>query len=151
MNKTIAVLTAVALLFVFSACGKKTEEKVDFSKEQVKIKNQNGEAVVSAMGNAQIPADFPKDIYVYPNTKILISQKAGKNFHLLLESEDAVETVINTYKQKMRGEGWKESNVISMGATGIFTYEKENRTAIVTISQSEKKKIGIQLQASMKK
>jgi hypothetical protein len=65
-----------------------------------------------------------------------------------LESSEAPEGLINTYKGKMKAEGWKETNAITMGATGIFTYEKGNRKAMVTISQSEKGKTGIQVQVS---
>jgi hypothetical protein len=169
VNKLLFSILATALLFSFSSCGKNTEEKtmekttekmidqssggkvkVDLSQEQIKIKDQHGEAVISAKGNGQIPADFPKDVYVHPNTKVLIAQTVDGGFHLLLESKEDPEPLVNTYKGKMKTDGWKETNAISMGATGIITYEKDNRRALVTISQSEKGKTGIQLQIHKK-
>jgi hypothetical protein len=168
-NRTASIILALAFVFLFSACGKSPEEKlkektmekaieqstggkvkVDLSQDQIKIKDQHGEATVSAKGNVQIPVDFPGDVYVYPNTKVLIAQTLDGGFHLLLQSPEAPESLVNTYKEKMRSNGWKETNAISMGATGIFTYEKDNRQAMVTISQSEKDKTGIQLQVRKK-
>lgn len=167
INKAFGLILAFVLILAITACGKNREEKslekslekkieqssggrvkVDLSQEQIKIKDQHGEATVSSKGMAQIPADFPKDVYVHPNTKILIAQTVDGGFHLLLESTEAPEPLINTYKGKMKAEGWKETNAITMGATGIFTYEKGNRKAMVTISQSEKGKTGIQVQVS---
>ena len=169
INKSLGFILILVLLGALSACGKSTDEKsmekaveknieqssggkvkVDLAQGQIKIKDQHGEATVSSKGNVQIPADFPKDVYVHPNTKILIAQTVDGGFHLLLESVEAPEPLINTYKGKMKSDGWKETNAISMGATGIFTYEKDNRRAMVTISQSEKGKTGIQLQISKK-
>jgi hypothetical protein len=164
-HKMLCLLSALALAFAFSACGKKAEEKaaeramekaieksgggqvkVDLSQEQVKIKDQQGEAVFSAKGLAQIPGDFPKDVYVHPNTKVLLVQKINEGFHVLLESAEDPEPLVNLYKAKMKADGWKETAAMAMGATSILTYEKENRKAVVTISQSEKGKTGIQLQ-----
>lgn len=162
-------MIAASFVFILSACGKSPEEKsaektaekiieqssggqvkVDLSKEQIKIKDQHGEATVSAKGNAQIPAGFPKDVYVLPKAKVLIAQSVEGGFHLLLQSAEGPGDLINTYKGKMKSDGWKETNAISMGETGIFTYEKDNRSAMVTISQSEKGKTGIQLQIHKK-
>jgi hypothetical protein len=167
LNKILCFVSALALALALSACGKSRDEKslekslekkieqssggqvkVDLSQEQIKIKDQHGEATVSSKGMAQIPADFPKDVYVHPNTKTLIAQTVDGGFHLLLESKEAPEPLINTYKGKMKADGWKETNAITMGGTGIFTYEKSNRKAMVTISQSEKGKTGIQVQVS---
>ena len=168
-RKVLYCLLMAALLFSLAACGKNAEEKkmekttekmieqssggkvkVDLSQEQIKIKDQHGEAVISAKGNVQIPNDFPKDVYVHPNTKVLIAQTVDGGFHVLLESAEDPEPLVNTYKGKMKTDGWKETNAISMGATGIITYEKDNRRAMVTISQSEKGKTGIQLQIHKK-
>jgi hypothetical protein len=169
LNTSLKFIVALALVFTFSACGKSPNEKsaekaaekaieqssggkvkVDLSQDQIKIKDQHGEANISAKGQAQIPADFPKDVYLHPNTKVLIAQTVDGGFHLLLESTEEPEPLVNTYKGKMKTAGWKETNAISMGATGIFTYEKDNRTAMVTISQSEKGKTGIQIQLHKK-
>jgi hypothetical protein len=166
MKKQIVYLTSLMVLaFFFSGCGKSVEQKaaekavekaierssggqvkVDLSQEQVKIKDQQGESVISAKGLAQIPSDFPKDVYVHPNTKVLMVQKMEGGFHVLLESAENPEPLVNLYKDKMKSDGWQEKAVMAMGQTGIFTYEKENRKAVVTISQSEKGKTGIQLQ-----
>lgn len=169
VHNFLGPLLALALFFNFSACGKSPDEKsrqksvekaieqssggqvkVDLSKEQVKIKDRHGEATISSQGNAQIPADFPKDVYVHPEAKVLLAQTVNGGFHLLLQSAEDPEPLLNTYKGKMKASGWKETNAIAMGATGIFTYEKDNRRAMVTISQSEKGKTGIQLQVSKK-
>lgn len=80
----------------------------------------------------------------------MLAQTVDGGFHLLLQSAEDPEPLVNAYKEKMKTAGWKETNAISMGATGIFTYEKDNRRAMVTISQSEKGKTGIQLQVSKK-
>jgi hypothetical protein len=167
INKASGLILALVLILVITACGKSRDEKslekalekkieqssggkvkVDLSQEQIKIKDQHGEATVSSKGMAQLPGDFPKDVYVQPHTKILIAQTVDGGFHLLMESAESPESLINTYKGKMKADGWKETNAMTMGATGIFTYEKSNRRAMVTISQSEKGKTGIQLQVS---
>jgi len=166
MIKSLSVVSVLVLILALAACGKSGEEKalekkvdqssggqvkVDLSQQEIKIKDQHGEATISSKGLAQIPADFPKDVYVHPNTKILISQTVEGGYHLLLESVENPEPLINTYKEKMKAQGWKETTALAMGPAAIFTYEKDKRKAMVTISQSEKNKTGIQVQVSQEK
>jgi hypothetical protein len=77
--KTLSVVSALALAFTLSACGKSREEKslekslekkieqssggqvkVDLSQEQIKIKDQHGEATVSSKGRPKFRPISPK-------------------------------------------------------------------------------------------
>lgn len=165
MQGAISSLIVVALFFTVSACGKKAEEKapgntvvlfiendyeepgrVDLPLEPLKIEDRTSQAAVPATGNGEIPDEFPRDVFLSPNSKVLISKKVNGRFHFLLESNEAIEILISSYKGKMKFDGWNEIRSVSQGTASVITFKKEKRKAIITFSPSGKEKAIIQLQ-----
>jgi hypothetical protein len=166
MTKKSAVLCLAVLIipFLIAGCGKSAEEKaiekfvqqksggkvsVDMSQGKVTVKD--GNTTVTSGGNVQVPASFPKDVPVYPNTQILNSMTAGDVVHLTLISKESIEKIAASYKEQMKREGWKESASFTMGTTVTMAYDKDTRQATVAISKMDKGESGIQLQVSQKK
>ena len=166
MTKKLAILClAVLILASFVAgCGKSAEEKaiekfvekqsggkvkVDMSQGKVTVKD--GDATITSGGNVQVPASFPKDVPVYPNTQILNAMTSGDVVHLTLISKESMEKIAASYKEQMKQQGWKESASFTMGTTVTMAYDKDTRQATVAISKMDKGESGIQLQVSQKK
>lgn len=166
MTKKSAVLCLVVLIVpvLIAGCGKSAEEKaiekfvqqksggkvsVDMSQGKVTVKD--GNATITSGGNVQVPASFPKDVPVYPNTQVLNSMTAGDVVHLTLISKESMEKIAASYKEQMKQQGWKESASFTMGTTVTMAYDKDTRQATVAISKMDKGESGIQLQVSQKK
>ena len=166
MKRKLAIL-CLAVLIVASfvtGCGKSAEEKavekfvqkqsggkvsVDMSQGKVTVKE--GDATITSGGNVQVPASFPKDVPVYPNTQVLNAMTSPDVVHLTLISKESVEKIAASYKEQMKREGWKETASLTMGTTVTLAYEKDKRNATVAISKMDKGDSGIQLQISQKK
>ncbi len=166
MTKKLTILCmAVLVLAAFVAgCGKSAEEKaiekfvqqksggkvsVDMSQGKVTVKD--GNTTVTSGGKVEVPASFPKDVPIYPNTQILNAMTSGDIVHLTLISKENMEKIAATYKEQMKQQGWKESAALTMGTTVTLAYDKDNRHATVAISKMDKGETGIQLQIAQKK
>lgn len=160
----LALLLIVPVVFV--ACNKSPEKKalekyvekgnggtvkMDASQGKIQIQDKEGKTTITTGGAVEIPADFPKDILIYPNAKVLSSATAGDMFNLLLESQETIEKIASTYKEKMKAEGWKQTATFTMGSNVTMAYEKDKRNATVAVGHSEKGKTGIQLQVTAKR
>jgi hypothetical protein len=166
MTKKVTILCCAGLMVAafITGCGKSAEEKaiekfvqqksggkvsVDMSQGKMTVKD--GNTTVTSGGNEEIPASFPKDVPVYPNTQVLNSMTAGDIVHLTLISKENIEKITTAYKEQMKRAGWKESAAFTMGTTVTMAYDKDTRHATVAISKMDKGDSGIQLQVSQKK
>lgn len=164
-KSTLTLLLATVL--VLGACGKKSAEKtieqaiekngggkahVDLSKNQMTIQTKDGEKIEIASGaeGLAVPADFPKDIYVYPKVKVEGSIKTGEATQLTLVTADAPAKVAEEYKGQMKKSGWKEKTAVQMNEMTMLEYSKDQRDLLVHIT-SDGKQTRIMLMESIEK
>lgn len=149
------VLGCVAVSLALTGCGKKLGEriaekaieagmskngehaKVDLSDGKMTIQGKDGTAVFSTGKNAQIPADFPKDVFVPDGAAVMTSITVPNGMSLVLTAKDNVESVIATYKGKMAASGWKEEMSMNQGDNAMLVYKKETRTATAILAKTD--------------
>jgi hypothetical protein len=149
MNINSPCITAIVCAVALTACGKRHDEKaiekaieqssggkasVDISKGKFEIKTAEGEFKMSSGEGVQIPADFPKDVYVHEGAKATAAMTLPKGHMLTLETADAVAKVAGAYQSKMEAQGWKQEMAMDNGGTKMFVYKKDKLTAQVTIA-----------------
>jgi hypothetical protein len=84
--------------------------------------------------DAEIPADFPSDLPVYPGAKVVAGVVAGKGGMVTLQTGDDPGEVADFYREKLAGEGWSLGSEMNLGGQRILPVEKEGRNAVVQIS-----------------
>lgn len=165
-NGVLFLAAILMIVVVLPGCGKSPEEKameklieqgtggkvtVDSARGKIQITDKEGKATITAGAATEVPAGFPTDIPIYPNTKVINTMTAGDILHVTLISEEGVGKIASSYKQKMKAQGWKETTSLAVENTVTMAYAKGNRSATVVVSEAEKGKTGIQLQVSAKK
>lgn len=148
MNILHPSVIAIACIIPLAACGKRHEErviekaierssggkaKVDISEGKFELETGEGKLKVSSGDGIEIPAAFPKDVYVYEGAKAMTSMTMPKGYMLTLETNDPAAKVAAAYQSRMEAEGWKQEMAMDTGDAKVFTYKKGDLVAQVTI------------------
>ena len=159
MRKVIMFGCCVALIAV-AGCGKKAGEKisekvmekamekaikdggggeasVDIQGETMKVQTKEGNITISGGSKAKIPANFPKDIYVYEGAEVAAVIDAGEALTLSLTCKDTPAKVASTYKEKMKEKGWGIEQSMDMGGQQIVMLKKAERQVVVTVGDNQ--------------
>jgi len=140
------------------AAEKATGGQVDIDSKtgQVKMKQKGAdgkETEVQLGQNTTVPADFPKNVPVYPGAKLMasVSISQGENGHMLtLSTKDPVSAVLDYYKKNLAG--FKVEGELGGTDTTILTMSSDTQTVSVTASKSSSDdSTMIQLTASKRK
>lgn len=142
----VSILVMVAVYIVIglvvgavSAAGMGMRPGMNMSPASVTIEREEGKATYIAGGGAQVPKDFPKDVYVYAGATLQGVTTAPNSWNLILQTKDSAEKVRSDVEAKMTDSGWKEVMTHSVASgQSMVTYKKEGRTAAVVIDSSGK-------------
>lgn len=93
--------------------------------EQIKVEAEQGNLVVG--GDVKLPSDFPKNIPVYPKSK-LTSAMAGEAPGYTAETKDDFGTVVKWYQEELTKNGWK---VIAEDESGLLVQNSNSTGSLV--------------------
>src|SRR5215471_341359 len=76
---------------------------------------KNGEKVAINLNGGKIPDDYPKDVPLYEGTKVIMANSTPEKHarHLVLESNDPAEKIVEFYKKGLDSNGWKVEGTMS--------------------------------------
>jgi hypothetical protein len=136
-----------ALLLTFAACKKQEYvnargDKVEVEQDgkSVKVTTKDGSAVYTGGSGTVVPADFPKDVPIYPGANVTASvsgsQTTGGGHMVTFETGDSPDKVTDFYKAKLSG--WKTSMEMATGNGKmlILTSPDDKRSVSVIASPS---------------
>jgi len=120
---------------------------LDLQNKSLNVKTQEGTMNIAGEGNATLPENFPGDVFVYGDAKIVfsLSQAPGmggtENYSVSYNTGAVLLDAIAKYKAEMSGRGWKLDNEVSMGAEGgdVLSFKKDTRQVTISIGVSEGK------------
>ncbi len=154
--KVIVVFLCMALVLV-AACQKKTEEKaaekamektieketghkanVEINKNKVVVEQKEGKAEIAREGTLELPDNFPKDIYIYPGAKVLMSFSQKEGITVTLATDDDLDEVAAKYKEEMPKKGWSVETSMKMQQVRMFGYKKGNKNVTIQIMPGSK-------------
>jgi hypothetical protein len=159
MMKKIFILSSLLIFaFVLAACqspAQKASEKVsekiaekaiekasggkanvDINKDQVNVKT--GEGSMQVGENVQLPADFPKDVYVYEGTiKAAIKSNEKNGFTISIETAKPISEIKTAYEEKLKADGWQLTGTMDFGSSVSLVGEKDNRAVSVMIGSGD--------------
>lgn len=146
---SLVMLFGISLLV--SGCGKTVNEKlaenslenalggdanVDLNDGSVNIETDQGTWQVGE--NAELPADWPADVYV-PAGKIITSSNTDFNQGVTIEVDKSVSEMEEEYATKIKDEGWDITMSLSMENNVMMGAEKGDKTLNITLSEEEGK------------
>jgi len=140
----------VCLILVLAGCEKTPEQtvtekkiedssgaetKVDVQKNEMTstAETEGGKYTTSSGEGAEIPEDFPADVYIYRPSKVMTAMAMPKGGALGLTTADDVPTVAETYQREMTARNWSEQTSVKNGGRLMLVYQKGERIANITI------------------
>ena len=105
--------------------------------DAVKVFTEEGTATYSSGENVTIPADFPKDVFRYPEAKPLAAMSSAGTFMLNLKTSDALEKVGQRYKSEMTAAGWKEVSAFTSAESWMVNFGKDKREVGVILGKED--------------
>ena len=105
---------------------------VNTANNQMQFKDNKTGNTVSFGENLSIPADFPKDVPIYPGSKAssIMSSQTDKTANATLTTSDDSATVIKWYEGQFSG--WKEDENSTINNVEVREYSKD--TVKITVS-----------------
>ena len=144
----------LCLVFVLAGCEKTPEQttaekkieesagvdtKVDVQKNEVTVtgETEGGSYATSSGEDAEIPKDFPADVYKYSPSRIMTAMEMPEGGVLVLTTADDVPTVAEAYKREMTARSWSEQSAVKNGERLMLVYENEGRIANTIIGSMD--------------
>jgi hypothetical protein len=155
-QKIIIGVLAFIVMLSLSGCGPNVGEKImektiesqtggkvdiDADKGEMKINTGQGDISVSGDGTASLNKDFPKDIYIAPDAKIIMSLVNGQNKSYSVAYTTAMKSdeVYAKYKEDLTSQGWAsdaQTEIIFQDSkTMLYKKGAQSLTLIMGISQ----------------
>lgn len=123
--------------------GKVTYQEKGKDSGSLTVTGKDGQKATLDFGGAgKVPDDYPKDVPVYKNAKVMMStsvaEKNGRS--LVLESSDDTAKIAAFYKKELESGGWKIESTVAAGEMNMVTATKDNRQAMIQIIGGEDKR-----------
>lgn len=165
--RNISILTVAFAACALVACGKSPGERaaeaaieastgnkadVDAKDGTVTLKTDDGEIRMAGGEGAQLPASFPKDVWLPKDYVVESSMEMPGALVVSLDTKGKLAALADDAGKHMAAQGWKQGFTMQNAADSQMTvYEKENRTATVSFStEGDKVKLGLQIATQQK-
>ena len=137
-------------LLMAAGCGDKAAEKtaesiiesslekaggdanVSIRDEQLKIETKDGSLQFASGDSAQLPPDFPKDVYVDAKAALQTVLSVSGGHNLVLLSKDSLNDISQAFREKMAAEGWQEERSYSGDGQLAIGWNKDGRSVNIT-------------------
>ncbi|MDD2599990.1 MAG: hypothetical protein PHO37_12310 [Kiritimatiellae bacterium] len=113
------------------------EAKVNIADGKMSIKTKDGETTFASGEGASLPADFPKDVYVFKGATIQMAMKVPDGFMLSLKVGEKSAKLAEIFDAEMTAQGWTQEGSFDMGASRSLTFKKGERQATAMLNQSD--------------
>ena len=104
----------------------------------VSYRTPDGELTVTGGEAATLPDDFPADVFV-PDAYVVESTLAmNEDLFVALAVRQDVPALYAAARKGMAGQGWTETMAaLENGENGLLTFEKDERTAVVSLARED--------------
>lgn len=146
----------IGALIVLSGCGPNIGEKmveksiesqtggrvdINSDKGQMNITSNEGDFSMSGEGTATLSSDFPKDIFIASDAKIIFSManEKDKSYSAAYVTDMSVDDVYSKYKSDLEGRGWASDakTEMSYDNSKAVTYKKGAQSVMVIVGLSQ--------------
>jgi hypothetical protein len=157
MKKFIILgLIILSSTFVLSACTtkqkigeelvektieKQTGAKVDIDSqgENVTIKSDDGQTQYSAGGQAKLPDNFPGELIVTDDARIILSTSSEQSSSVAYISDLSQDVLKERYVKNLVEKGWKKETEVNTEKAFMINFSKDKINVVVTIGENNTK------------
>jgi len=138
-----AVRTRISNYFVSKSLSKQLggDVKIEGDGEKVSYKGEDFEFSYDLGG--ELPEDFPKDLPIYKNSKLLSkwssTDEENEGISIVLETSDSLAKVSDYYKLELEKTGWDITSTFSQEDSSVYSFEKGNKEGILGITNADDK------------
>lgn len=101
------------------------------------VTGKDGSMSFSDQGNAKLPENFPKDVFIYNDAKIaavISGSETNEGYSINYITGANENDAFSKYKEEMAKNGWKKDSEADMGADGkMLNYSKGDSKTMVII------------------
>ncbi len=134
-----------------AASGEKVQ--IDRDGDKVSIKSADGKQMmdISSGDGIALPRDFPADVYLPSDYKVMTSMKMGPAMMVNLVAPGKLGALYEQADAKMLAAGWEQTMAMQQGADSrILSYKKADRSATISLNAQDDGAIRVGLQVSQK-
>ncbi len=84
-----------------------------------------------------LPADFPKDVPVYPGATITASTTVPEGMNLVLNTADRASKVAAFYQQELKAKGWTIETTMNIPTGNMVAARKGDRTTTAMVGRND--------------
>lgn len=157
MTRRPPLIAALALALVLTACGNAEEKAaetlaekaleansgqdvdvdIDEDGETVTIQTEQGTIKQSSGDNVALPDDFPTDVTLPGDYKVMSVMTMGAVTSVVMEVPEAPSSVFTDIKAGQATQGWKETLSMQGSDGSMLGFEKGDRSLLVNLGKSE--------------
>jgi hypothetical protein len=117
--------------------GEKVTVNKDGGSVEINATGKNGEKVQFSANGLALPEDFPKDVPVYPDAKVLSSVKAKEGTMITLQTPVEAEKVEEFYAKELKDKGWTTETTVALPQGKTFVNKIGKRTLSVSVNKGD--------------
>ncbi len=131
--KKLIYLVIVVFMAAMVGCGK--TDKVDTKTDGTDVKTKDVE-----VSTTKLPSDWPSDIPVYKDAKLLATAKTPQGSTATYEISDKLKPIGDFYKDEMKKAGYeadKSNDMMMTDKGGIMMYKKSGKEVDLTMGYAD--------------
>lgn len=167
--KPLLALSALGLALALAGCAQKAEEAaaenaieaasggkadvdIDGDNTKVTVQTAEGTATMSSGGDVALPADFPSDVAMADDRKVVSLFTAEGATALSYTTAGALAEVVAAQSDTMKGNGWTQSMSLDAdNKSSMRAYSKEGRDVVLAYTADDAGQVTVSVQLSAKK
>ncbi len=125
--------------------------EIDEDGESISYRTEEGEVTITGGEAASLPDDFPDDVYLPGGYVVESTLAMNADLFIGLAVDEDVPALYASARESMAGHGWTETMAaLENNENGLLTFEKDDRSAVVSLSRGEEgTTMGLQLTRAM--
>ena len=121
--------------------------EIDEDGESISYRTDAGEVTITGGDAATLPDEFPADVYLPGDYVVESTLAMNADLFIGLAVDGEVPALYASARESMAGHGWTETMAaLENNENGLLTFEKDDRSAVVSLSRGEEgTTMGLQL------
>lgn len=109
---------------------------VDANGNEVTIKTEDGQIQYSAGGDVKIPDDFPKELIISNDAKVIISSSTEGGSTVAYVTNDEQGAIFDKYLSDLPDQGWKKEMELDTASGKMATFSKDKENVSITVGEN---------------
>ncbi len=133
-NKYFLIASVLGIGLMLGGCGATNKVSLDANKGEMIVKTDEGNVKYNAGSDVKMPEDFPKELIIGKNSKVIMTASTDKGITLAYYTNSTKKEVFDNFL-KLTGSGWKKEVELNTGDGMMLSFSKGVEKCLVTIGE----------------